>query len=49
NMNSQTFKAQMAVGSWVRSDLNPGFDFVKKVIEKEMDHSVYPFVTPTQG
>lgn len=49
NMSSQTFKAQMAVGSWVRSGLNPGFDFVKNVIEKEMDHSENPFVTSAEG
>jgi hypothetical protein len=35
-MNSQTFKAQMAVGSWAKSPLYPGISSVTKVIEKQM-------------
>ncbi|KAJ3500635.1 hypothetical protein NLJ89_g9707 [Agrocybe chaxingu] len=44
NMNSQTFKAQMAVRSWARSPLYPGFEYVQKVIEKEIDSEENPFV-----
>lgn len=33
-MSSQTFKAQMAVGSWVRSDIFPTLEPFAKVIEK---------------
>jgi hypothetical protein len=44
NMSSQTFKAQMAVGSWARSALNPGFDFVKDIIAKQIDRSENPFI-----
>jgi len=44
NLNSQTFKAQMAVGSWATSPLYPGFKYVSNVIEDEMDRSENPFV-----
>lgn len=36
NMNSQTFKAQMAVGSWAKTPLYPGFSEVTKIIETAM-------------
>jgi hypothetical protein len=36
NMNSQTFKAQVAVGSWARTPLYPGLTAVTKVIERNM-------------
>ena len=35
-MNSQTFKAQVAVGSWAKTPLYPGFTEVTKIIEKNM-------------
>ena len=33
NMNSQTFKAQMAVGSWAKTPLFPGIDEVAEYID----------------
>ena len=36
NKNSQTFKAQMALGSWARSPLFPGIKAVSKIISGEM-------------
>jgi hypothetical protein len=36
NMNSQTFKAQIAVGSWARTPLYPGFTEVTKIVERSM-------------
>jgi hypothetical protein len=36
NMNSQTFKAQVAVGSWAKTPLYPGFVEVTKIIERSM-------------
>ena len=36
NMNSQTFRAQMAVGSWAQSPLYPGFDKVVEIVKSEM-------------
>ncbi|TFK37815.1 hypothetical protein BDQ12DRAFT_607120 [Crucibulum laeve] len=36
-MNSQTFKAQIAVGSWAKTPLYPGFDAVKTLIQGFMD------------
>jgi hypothetical protein len=36
NMNSQTFRAQMAVGSWAQSPLYPGFDQVVGIVKSEM-------------
>ncbi|KAF8961225.1 hypothetical protein BDZ97DRAFT_1664501, partial [Flammula alnicola] len=39
NMNSQTFKAQMAVGSWARSPLYPGFNSVRDVISNDIEQS----------
>ncbi|TFK34201.1 hypothetical protein BDQ12DRAFT_613972 [Crucibulum laeve] len=36
NMNSQTFKAQMAVGSWAKSTLFQGFTVAKDIIEASM-------------
>jgi hypothetical protein len=35
-MNSQTFKAQMAVGSWAKTPLYPGFDQMVKIVESQM-------------
>ncbi|KAF8990540.1 hypothetical protein BDQ17DRAFT_1255708, partial [Cyathus striatus] len=39
NMSSQTFKAQMALGSWAKTPLFPGFDSATQVIEKVMSGS----------
>jgi hypothetical protein len=36
-MNSQTFRAQMAVGSWARSPLYPGFDKMVGIVKSEME------------
>lgn len=36
NTSSQTFKAQMAVGSWAASPLFPGLSEVTKIVEKHM-------------
>lgn len=36
NMNSQTFKAQMTVGSWASTPLYPGLETVTRIIEKRM-------------
>ena len=36
NMNSQTFKAQVAVGSWANTPLYPEFTEVTKIVEKNM-------------
>ena len=36
NMNSQTFRAQMAVGSWAQSPLYPGFDKMVGIVKSEM-------------
>jgi hypothetical protein len=36
NMNSQTFKAQVAVESWARTPLYPGFTEVTKIVERSM-------------
>jgi hypothetical protein len=33
-MSSQTFKAQMALGSWAQTPLYPGLSDVIKIIEK---------------
>ncbi|KDR68283.1 hypothetical protein GALMADRAFT_78780 [Galerina marginata CBS 339.88] len=43
NMSSQTFKAQMAVGSWAKtgSPLNPGLKTLSSIIDNEDDN---PFV-----
>jgi hypothetical protein len=35
-MNSQTFKAQVAVGSWARTPLYPGFIEVTKIVERSI-------------
>jgi hypothetical protein len=35
-MNSQTFKAQVAVGSWAKISLYPGFTEVTKIVERSM-------------
>ncbi|KAF8984366.1 hypothetical protein BDQ17DRAFT_1260872, partial [Cyathus striatus] len=37
NMSSQTFKAQMAVGSWAKTPLYPGLSSVTKIIQDIMD------------
>jgi hypothetical protein len=36
NMNSQTFKAQVAVGSWAKTPLYPGFTEVTRIVERSM-------------
>jgi hypothetical protein len=33
-MSSQTFKAQMAIGSWAQGPLYPGLTEIAKIIEK---------------
>lgn len=33
SMKSQTFKAQMAVGSWITTPLYPGPESITKIIE----------------
>ncbi|KAF8997382.1 hypothetical protein BDQ17DRAFT_1248730 [Cyathus striatus] len=35
--SSQTFKAQMAVGSWAKTPLYPGLSSVTKIIQDIMD------------
>ena len=40
NMNSQTFKAQVAVGSWANTPLYPGFTEVTRIVEKSMGISM---------
>jgi hypothetical protein len=35
-MNSQTFRAQMVVGSWAQSPLYPGFDQMVGIVKSEM-------------
>ncbi|KAF8994336.1 hypothetical protein BDQ17DRAFT_1251840, partial [Cyathus striatus] len=37
NMNFQTFKAQMALGSWTKTPLYPCFSSVTKIIQDIMD------------
>ena len=46
HMSSQTFKAQMAVGSWARynSPLYPGFKYIKNIIDKDIDDGENPFL-----
>ncbi|KAF8239892.1 hypothetical protein L208DRAFT_1235889 [Tricholoma matsutake] len=36
NMNSQTFRAQMAVGSWAQLPLYAGFDKMVGIVKSEM-------------
>ncbi len=36
NMNSQTFKAQVAVRSWAKTPLYPRFIEVMKIVERSM-------------
>ena len=36
NMNSQTFKAQVAVGSWARTLLYPRFTEVTKIVKRSI-------------
>ena len=36
NMNSQTFKVQVAIGSWARTPLYPEFTEVTKIVERTM-------------
>lgn len=36
NTNPQTFKAQMAVGSWAKTPLYPGLSDVTKIVERQM-------------
>ena len=36
NMNSQTFKAQVAVRLWAKTLLYPGFIEVMKIVERSM-------------
>lgn len=35
-MSSQTFKAQMAVGSWAKTPMYPGFDQTVKIVDSRM-------------
>ena len=37
--SSQTFKAQMAVGSWVGTDIFPTLEPFEKIIERESNRS----------
>ncbi|TFK36013.1 hypothetical protein BDQ12DRAFT_610783 [Crucibulum laeve] len=39
NMSSQTFKAQMAVGSWAKSPLFPGMEKITEYIQSRMNNS----------
>ena len=41
NINSQMFRAEMALGSWIKSPLYPGFDKVTQIIEKKMDDDFF--------
>ncbi|KIJ90963.1 hypothetical protein K443DRAFT_115827, partial [Laccaria amethystina LaAM-08-1] len=41
NINSQTFRAEMALGSWIKSSLYPGLDKVIQIIEKKMDDNFF--------
>ena len=43
NMNSQTFKAQMAIGSWARSPLFPGLKAAENIIKRDIERSEDPF------
>ncbi|KAF8994100.1 hypothetical protein BDQ17DRAFT_1252081 [Cyathus striatus] len=36
NTSSQTFKAQMALGSWAKSPLYPGFSAATEIIQATM-------------
>ncbi|KAF8220298.1 hypothetical protein L208DRAFT_1334714, partial [Tricholoma matsutake] len=36
NMNSQTFRAQMAVGSWAQSPLYPGLDKMVRIVQSKI-------------
>ncbi|KAF5311813.1 hypothetical protein D9619_002319 [Psilocybe cf. subviscida] len=49
NMSSQTFKAQMAVGSWANSPLYPGLDTITNMISKQViaDEGENPFIVPS--
>lgn len=49
NMSSQTFKAQMAVGSWADSPLYPGIEAVTNMISQSViaDEDENPFIVPT--
>ena len=38
-INSQTFRAQMAMGSWVGSDIFPTLEPFKKIIEQQSSQS----------
>ncbi|KAF9471506.1 hypothetical protein BDN70DRAFT_819926 [Pholiota conissans] len=48
NMSSQTFKAQMAVGSWAKSTspLNPGLKYMQDIISRDIqvDADENPFL-----
>lgn len=44
NMNSQTFKAQMALGSWVNAPFYPGFNYVRDLIDKDISNAENPFI-----
>ena len=41
NINSQTFKAEMALRSWIKFPLYPGFNKVTQMIEKKMDNDFF--------
>jgi hypothetical protein len=49
NMSSQTFKLQMAVGSWSCSPLYPGFDDVTHMVQADIQIAENPFVTSTSS
>ena len=36
NISPQTFKAQIAIGSWARTPLYPGLSETIKIVEKQM-------------
>jgi hypothetical protein len=38
-MSSQTFKAQVAIGSWARAPFWPGLSAITKIVESEMKNS----------
>jgi hypothetical protein len=38
NTSPQTFKAQIAVGSWAKTPLYPGLSDTIKIVEKQMRH-----------
>jgi len=41
NINSQTFREEMTLQSWIKSPLYPGFDKFTQIIEKKMDDDFF--------